>query len=102
MRHEGNGQPTVYKVILSAKHRAMISESYDRHVLQGKREFFLTVLRQLYDRLRREPMVFGEPLFRLQAPELLVRQGAIAPLVVIYGVHEEQSAVIVREVNLLS
>jgi len=53
------------------------------------------------DRLRTDPLVFGEPLFRLPALELFIRQGAVAPLVVNYGVHEERRLVFIRGFNVM-
>ena len=47
-------------------------------------------------------MDFGEPLYRLPALRLLVRQAVVLPLVVVYAVHEDQALVLIRGFKVLS
>lgn len=102
MTREGNGQPVLYRVHLSEDNKTFLRELYGQYAATGSEKAFLQLLRRMYERLRRDPLTFGEPLYRLPALKLLIRQAAIAPLVVVYGVHEEQPHVFIRDFKLLS
>jgi hypothetical protein len=62
---------------------------------------FLAALREINDRLRFDPHIFGEPYKELRAARLQLRLGVIGPLSVVFGVHEEQHVVFVRGFVLL-
>ena len=68
----------------------------------GKGQRFLTALKAVYDRLQKDPKVFGERLYRLPALRLVVYVGIVNPLVVHYGVHEEKPLVFLRNVSDMS
>jgi hypothetical protein len=101
---QGNGQPLprAYKVLLSEQDRAWLKNQHLEAIQEGKGQRFLAALRTIYERLRTVPLDFGEPLYRLPALRLLVRQGVVATLVVDYAVHEEQPLVFVRGFKSLS
>jgi hypothetical protein len=63
---------------------------------------FLTALRQIVQRLRTDPLTFGEPQYGLPALHLVVRHAIVAPLVVDYAVHTERPLVFIRGFKLLS
>jgi hypothetical protein len=68
---------------------------------QGKGEVFLHAAREAIRRMRRDPMVFGEPLYRLPALRLQLRCAVIRPLVVGFAVSEERREVYIKAVKLL-
>jgi len=74
---------------------------HKEEALAGRGETLLSAFRQILDRLKREPLRFGEPLYRLPALELSIRQGSIRPLLVNYAVHFTQPLVFVRSIKLL-
>lgn len=63
---------------------------------------FVAAFRGIVERLRTDPLVFGEPSYRLPALQLQVRRGAISPLLVDYAVHEEQHLVFVQVFKVMS
>ena len=75
---------------------------YREALQKGRGPSFLTALRAVVEKLRREPRTFGDPLYRLPALKLLVYHGMIAPLIVDYGVHDELALVFISGVRMLS
>jgi hypothetical protein len=68
----------------------------------GQGAAFVDAYRKIIDRLQRDPLGFGEPLYSLPKLQLRVRQGALAPLVVVYGVHETKALVFIRGFKILA
>ncbi len=62
---------------------------------------FVRAFRTIIERLGADPLTFGEPLYRLPALQLEVRQAAIHPLVVDFAVHDIQPIVFIRGFKLL-
>jgi hypothetical protein len=102
MTSHGNGQRRVYQVNLSEQTRAKVKQLYLRVAQAGKGNEFLESLRHIDERLRHDPLDFGEPLFRLPALKLVVYQAAAGRLVVDFAVHEEKPLVFIRTFRLLS
>jgi hypothetical protein len=69
--------------------------------VEARRRFDHTV-RTIHQRLRNDPLVFGEPVRHLDAAQLNLRLGGVAPLVVRFAVHDTRPLVFVVEVFLLS
>lgn len=102
MSNQGNGRPIAFKVEMSEKTRSRLKEQQRDASLAGKGDAFLAALRRVSERLQRDPTVFGEPLYRLPELKLVMYQGAVLPLLVNYGVHEELPLVFVRSFVVLS
>jgi hypothetical protein len=102
MSGPGNGQATPYEVRLSEHDRALLRQRHLEAVQAGKGKQFLSALRQIVERLRKDPLAFGEPLYRLPALKLVVRQGVVLPLAVDYAVHEDRPLVFIRGFKILS
>lgn len=96
MTSQGNGQPEPHSIRMSEHVKAGLKELYLQARDAGREKRFLAALRQIVDRLQREPLQFGEPLYRLPALRLFVRQGVADFLLVDYAVHEEQPLVFIR------
>jgi hypothetical protein len=101
MTSQGDGQPTLYEIRLSAHIKETIKQLHQQAAQQGRGHQFLDALRLIRDRLQRAPQQFGEPLFRLPALKLVPYQAIISPVVVDYAVHQERPLVFVRGVKLL-
>jgi len=102
MTSRGNGRPTSYEVRMSQKNRMALKELHRVEALAGKGKEFLASVRQIVERLHKDPLDFGEPLFHLPALKLLVRQAMISRVVVDYAVHEDLPLVFIRGFKVLS
>jgi hypothetical protein len=97
-----NGAPRIYKVIISKQLADRIDKLHDEAHSAGIGPQFIDALEKIHDGLRAHPRAFGDPLFRLPALKLLVYVRAIHPLVVDYGVHDEQQLVFVKGIRLIA
>ncbi len=102
MTSRGNGQPVRYEVTLSGAVAAAVKQLHAQAMQAGTGQQFMTALRDIVERLRQDPLGFGEPKYRLPALRLLVCKGIIAPLVVDFAVHEDRPLVFIRGFRLLS
>jgi hypothetical protein len=82
-----------------------ISENFRRLYQQAKQEgsavAFMSATRQIGQRLATDPVEFGEPLYRLAALRMQVRQGAIGPLLIYFGGCEDRQVVFIKGAKLL-
>ncbi len=97
----GDGKPILYQVKLSEQIKDAIRKDYHQAVQQGRAQQFLASLRSIYNRLQRDPKDFGETLFHLPALRLVVFQAIVAPIAVIYALHEDKPLVFFKAVFLL-
>jgi hypothetical protein len=102
MTSEGNGQSVPYEVSLSAQAKAVLKRHHQEAMEKGAGQAFLAALRQIIDRLSKDPLTFGEPPYRLPVLQLAVRHAAVLPLVVDYAVHEQRPLVFIRGFKVLS
>jgi hypothetical protein len=89
-------------VRLSQQTKALLKQQHREAAGAGKGKRFLTSLRHILERLRQDPLAFGDPLYRLPALKLLVCQAAVLPIVVDFAVHEERPLVFIRRFRVLS
>lgn len=101
MTSQGNGPLSVYKVTLSAQAKKTVKQLHLQALQAGKSKEYLQSLRYVYERLRRDPLDFGEPLYRLPVLKMTVYLASAARMVVDYAVHEEQPLVFVRGLKIL-
>jgi hypothetical protein len=101
MSSRGNGESVPYDVRMSARTRAEVLQWHRQALEEGAGQDFLRAFRQIVERLRRDPLTFGEPMYRLPALQLQVRHGAILPLFVDYAVHESSPLVFIRGIKYL-
>ena len=102
MTSQGNGQPVRYEVSLSGAVAAVVKQLHAQAMHAGAGPRFLAAFREIVERLRKDPLAFGEPQYRLPALRLLVCQGIVSPLVVDFAVHEDRPLVFIRGFRLLS
>jgi hypothetical protein len=70
--------------------------------LEGRGEELLRATREVYQRLRKDPTEFGEPLYRLTALGMQVRCVVVRPLYVDFAVCEDRPLVFIKAVRLLA
>jgi hypothetical protein len=87
---------------MSIQTKADVKQLHRQAILAGAGQQFLAAFQQIVDRLRKDPLTFGEPLYRLPVLKLAVRKAVLSPLVVDYAVHEEQPLVFIRGFKILS
>src|SRR5262249_10224870 len=68
---------------------------------EGRGKQVLLAIRRAWHRLSHDPLNFGEAIYRLPALRMQIRQGAIRPLFVDFGVCEDRPLVFIRGVKLL-
>jgi hypothetical protein len=101
MSSHGNGEQIRYQVHASKLTRDGLRRQRAELAKAGKSTEFVSALRRAYERLQTAPLEFGEPLYRLPAMKLLVRQAMIGKLVIDYGIHEELPLVFIRSFRYL-
>jgi hypothetical protein len=68
----------------------------------GQGEAMLSAFRQIVERLREDPNEAGEPLYRLPALRMQVRQMVVRPLAVDFALCEDRPLVFIKGATLLS
>jgi hypothetical protein len=102
MTSQGNGPPRLYVVRFSGIAKKQAKQRFQEALQAGNDKRFIAALRRILDQLQRQPLTFGEPLYRLPALQLVVYHAAVAPVAVDYGVHEQQPFVFIRGVQAMS
>jgi hypothetical protein len=100
MTRQGNGQPARYEVTTSEQIKATIKKAYRAAVEARTGPHFLSTLRHIYERLRRDPHGLGEALYRLPALHLIVCHVLLSGVAVDFAVHEELPLVFIRGVKI--
>jgi len=79
MTTQGNGQNFPYQLSMSQQTEAVLMHLHGQAMHAGTGQKFLAAYRHILERLRRDPLIFGEPQYRLPALKLLVRQAVVSP-----------------------
>jgi hypothetical protein len=69
---------------------------------EGRGQELLAAARQIAERLQKNPLELGEPLYRLPVLRMQVRCVAVRPLYMDFAVCEDRPLVIIKAVRLLS
>jgi len=101
MSSGSNGEQP-YQISFSATTAEAIRQLQRQASREGRGVDFLSALRMIVARLRSNPMVTGEPLYRLPALRMQVRSVVIRPLSVDFAVCEGRPLVFIGVVKLLS
>lgn len=94
--------PGPYRVVMSEDLRQRFLAELAKALHADTAPVFRAAFRRIGERLRSDPLTFGEPKFRLPALKLQVRQGAVKPIIIYYAVHDEQPLVFIRGFKVLS
>ena len=101
MAAQSNGSPR-YEVHGSGAIAAAIRQLHHRATRQGRGATLTKAIRQILDRLERDPFNVGEPAYRLAAMRLQVRTVIVTPLVIDFAVSEDLPIVSIKGVKLVS
>jgi hypothetical protein len=94
MSVSGNGN--LFKVHGSKRVLNILKDLQERATESGRGEQFQAALQAMYDRLRKNPKGFGEPLYRIPALKLVVYLGVVNPVALQYAVHDEKPLVFLK------
>ena len=100
-RSNGTSGPR-FRVSMLESAKAQLREIADFVAEGGSNSDIAAAFRKMLRRLERDPREFGEPLFHYRQSKMTVRCAASHPLYIVYGVHDEQSIVVVRLVVSLA
>lgn len=84
-----------YAVPISVAVRDLLARLHDEAATRGRAEF-LSALQAISQRLRTDPVTFGEEVFDLRGLHLTIKVAVVLPLVVEFGVYPERRMVFVR------
>ena len=96
-----NGRSRTFSVTMSTDTAESIKLFHKQAIDRGEGREFLAAFQAIEQRLRTDPLVFGESLYRLPALELIVCQAVISPLLVDYAVHKERHLVFIKGFKIL-
>jgi hypothetical protein len=74
---------------------------HDEALRDGRRDEFLTALREIATRLRDNPIGFGEEVYNLPTLRLTVKVGIVLPVVVEFACYPDRRLVFVRTARYL-
>jgi hypothetical protein len=86
--------PKVVRTALNAHVDELLSAGWEKRDLGS-------LLKTLDDRLRREPVELGNPLYSLKTRNIVINVGFAGPFAVQFGIHEESKSVFVRKFILM-
>ena len=102
MTMEGIGQSIIYRIVTSDQTKALVKLLHKEAMGLGNGQQFLDALLTISNRLQRDPLEFGEPLYHLPALQLQVFHAVWQRLSVDYDVHAERRLVFIRGFKYLS
>ena len=76
MSERGNGQ-FPYDVTMSEHNKNILLQRHREAALSGKGTQFLAAYKSILQHLHKDPLIFGEPIYRLPALRLWVRQAMV-------------------------
>jgi hypothetical protein len=85
-----------YQVSISGAVRELLIRLTDTATASGLRDEFLAALRLISERLRTDPVSFGEEVFDLSGLRLTVKVGVVLPIAVEFAVYPDRRLVFVR------
>jgi hypothetical protein len=91
-----------YKVTAPGPVKESLHDLMQKALQRGMYDAVVAAAKTIAQRLQADPLAFGDPTFRMSALKLLMHTVIVPPLVVTYGVHEEQPHVFIREIKPLS
>ena len=91
-----------FRVICPEAVRQDILKLHKQAHISGIGRKFISAIEVIQQRLETSPQDFGEPVFSLKWPNAKLRKGAVAPLIVCFGVFHEEKLVVIFWFKLLS
>jgi hypothetical protein len=90
-----------FQIVASELVRQQMRQTIVRATLEGREKEVLAAYEQVVQRLSDDPLGFGEPRFHLHELGLAMRRGAVAPVLVNYGVNAEHRFVVIQAFDLM-
>lgn len=85
-----------FQVSMSSVTAEVLRDLSDAAAADGQKESFIAALRFIDDRLRNDPVSFGEELFNLRHHPGTVKLAVRLPIAVEFGVYPQQRIVAIR------
>src|SRR5437879_4304980 len=101
MTGQGNGEPILFKMIVSEAVFQETTKEYEKAVHAGYGPLFRETLTNVERRLRREARDFGEEFLNYPTLKLQARKGLVPPLLIEYAVHHEEPILYVRKIMFI-
>jgi hypothetical protein len=102
MTGEDNGKPVTYKLDISGAVARKIKKVIRRAYLRGSGPKVVRAWKIIIDRMRNDPLQFGELIRHHQSLNLLVHVAVVQPVAVYFGIQVENRFVIIQDVILLN
>ncbi len=87
----------VYKIVQPRRVLDQLQELHQNAKAKGSGSKVALAVRRIFGLLETDPVGFGEPRFSLPHAGLEVRVGAMAPVLIVYGVHPQRRIVFIRD-----
>ncbi len=101
MASQGNGQfKKPYEVVVSGKILQDLEELRTLAIAMGVGPAFVAAWESAFHRLETDPWSFGELFKHLKHAKLKVHVRLLKPLLIEFGIHEEQPFVFIAKVTL--
>ena len=100
MNRPNNGPPLRFQVSYSGVVAKVINELRYEAFLSGRLQQFDHAWRSIMERLRTDPLAFGELVRPFHHLKLKLHVGSVYPVTVQFGIHEEVPMVIIVKVKL--
>lgn len=97
-----NNSAAAYTLVFTAEQREQLKTWAERAATQGTVAEYLAVLKTIHRQLTTEPLVWGDPWYRLSQLGLQVYQRACTPLHITYAVDTVRQIVYVTKLIALS
>jgi hypothetical protein len=97
-----NNSAASYKLVLSAEQHQQLKTWAERAAVVGKTVEYLAALKTILHQLAMEPLVWGDPWYRLSQLGLQIYHRACAPLHVSYGVDPARRIVYIKRFTSFS
>ena len=101
MTSQSNGSANSYQISVSKKVAAEIKEVIKKAHLSGKKPAAISALRVIEERLRSNPMGFGECRFHWIMAKCRCHIGVIEPIAVQFAIHDHHPVVFLTKVLLM-
>ncbi len=95
------GPDELYRTSMSAAVGDRLVEEFDKAAADGRGTLFLQSLRHIDQRLRTDPVNFGEELFDLRTQPITVMMAIRLPVAVEFGVYRDKRIVLIRSFQYL-
>lgn len=97
-----NNSAASYQLVFTAEHRRQLTAWAERAATVGKTAEYLAALKTINAQLTTEPLVWGDPWYRLSQMGLQVYHRACTPLHVSYAVDTVRRIVYFKRLTLFS